>query len=289
MAFLKAVFKGFQRNQGMLLAGAVAYYTLLAVVPLFALLLVALSHVVDTYTLLSTLRGHLELVLPAQAAELTDQVRAVLENRDVVGGVGLLVLMLFSSAAFTVLEKAMSVIFHHRADVKRRHFATSAFIPFLFICLLGAGLLVITFISGALQAVGRRSVDVFGMSFSLSWFSHAMLYGLGVSGLVGIFTAVYLVMPVGRINFRHALLGGVTATVLWEICRHALVWYFATLSMVNIVYGSLASSVVALLSLEIGAVIILLGAQVIAEFERRHLPKGASRRHGFQGEWPPGD
>lgn len=282
LRFLGNVFSGFRRNQGMLLAGAVAYYTLLAIVPLFALLLVALSHVVDPQILLETLREHLALVLPAHADDLTQQVGAVLDARDVVGGVGFLVLLFFSVTAFTVLENAMSVIFYHRVAVKRRRFAISAVIPFAFISLLGAGLVLVTFISGALQAVGLHSVALFGASFSLSGLSHALLYALGVSGLIAIFTAIYLVMPVGHIEFRHALIGGVTAALLWEICRHVLVWYFATLSMVNVVYGSLATSVVVLLSFEIGAVILLFGAQVIAEFERSRAPVSDGPNHGFQ-------
>ena len=59
-----------------------------------------------------------------------------------------------------------------------------------------------------------------------------------------------------------------TAAVLWEITRHVLVWYFATLSQVNVVYGSLTTAIVVLLSLEIAATLLLFGAQVISEYER---------------------
>ncbi|TMG91308.1 MAG: YihY/virulence factor BrkB family protein, partial [Betaproteobacteria bacterium] len=83
-----------------------------------------------------------------------------------------------------------------------------------------------------------------------------------------VLTSIYLVMPVGRPSWRHALFGGVTATVLWEITRRVLVWYFGTLSQVSVVYGSLTTSIVVLLSLEIAATLLLLGAQVIAEYER---------------------
>ena len=89
-------------------------------------------------------------------------------------------------------------------------------------------------------------------------------------------TSIYLVMPVGRPSWRHALIGGVTATVLWEITRHVLVWYFGTLSQVTVVYGSLTTSIVVLLSLEIAATLLLFGAQVIAEYERIGT-KGAER------------
>jgi len=56
--------------------------------------------------------------------------------------------------------------------------------------------------------------------------------------------------------------------VLWEITRHILTWYFATLSQVNVVYGSLTTAIVVLLSLEFAAILLLFGAQVIAEYER---------------------
>jgi YihY family inner membrane protein len=90
-------------------------------------------------------------------------------------------------------------------------------------------------------------------------------------GMVIMLTSLYMVMPVGRISVRHALIGGVTATVLWEIIRHILVWYYSTLSLVNVIYGSLATAVVALLSIEVAVIILLLGAQVIAEFDRKTI------------------
>ncbi len=59
-----------------------------------------------------------------------------------------------------------------------------------------------------------------------------------------------------------------TAALLWEITRRLLVWYFATLSQVSVVYGSLTTAIVVLLSLEIAATLVLFGAQVIAQYER---------------------
>jgi uncharacterized BrkB/YihY/UPF0761 family membrane protein len=64
------------------------------------------------------------------------------------------------------------------------------------------------------------------------------------------------------------VIGAVSATVLWEITRHVLVWYFGTLSQASVVYGSLTTSIVVLASLDMAATLLLLGAQVIAEYER---------------------
>jgi YihY family inner membrane protein len=90
-------------------------------------------------------------------------------------------------------------------------------------------------------------------------------------------TALYLVLPARRVTFRSAFIGGVAATMLWEIVRHILVWYFRTLSLVNVVYGSLATTVIVLLTLETAALILLFGAQVIANLERSDDPAGAAR------------
>src|SRR3954447_18571882 len=140
--------------------------------------------------------------------------------------------------------------------------------PYVFILFLGLGLLVTTIVSGMLQFVGTRNITVWGQAHSLDQLSAVLLYLVGVIGEVLLLSAIYLVMPVGRLSLRHALIGGATATLLWEVTRHILVWYYTTMSQIQVVYGSLTSSVAMLLSVEIGALVLLLGAQVIAEYER---------------------
>jgi len=221
---------------------------------------------------LDTVESNLELLIPGQVDMISRQVKGFLAHREVVGVVGLLALLFSSSMAFTILENAMAVIFYHRVVVRRRHFLASAILPYLFIMLIGLGLLLITVISSALEAVGRDSIRVLGYVWPLAGLSGALLYVLGVVGLALLLTALYMVLPVGGISFRHASIGGVTATLLWEVTRHVLVWYFETLSMVDLIYGSLAAAIVVLLTLEAASLILLLGAQVIAEVDRARGP-----------------
>jgi membrane protein len=89
-----------------------------------------------------------------------------------------------------------------------------------------------------------------------------------------VLASIYMVMPVGPPSWRHALVGAVTASMIWEITRHLLVWYFSTLSQVSVVYGSLTTAIVVLASLDVAATLLLLGAQVIAEYERIGTSEG---------------
>jgi len=106
--------------------------------------------------------------------------------------------------------------------------------------------------------------------------SGLLLYLLGLAGEVLMLASIYLVMPLGRPSWGAALLGALVAALLWELTRHALVWYFGTLSQIGTVYGSLTTAIAVLLSLELGATLLLLGAQVISEYER--LGQGARKR-----------
>jgi len=278
--FAGRVVSGFSANQGFLLSGAVAYYTLLTIVPMFALILVGLSQIQETQPLLETLREYLLLIAPHQADALIEQISAFQKNWKTVGVMGILLLLFFSSFAFTSLENAMSVIFFHRVAIHRRHFRDSAIIPYCYILLLAVGMLLVSTVSGSLHSLDARSVNVMGHHWSLSGLETALIYMLGIVGEILLLTSIYLVMPVGKLSLRHALIGGVTAALLWEITRHILVWYFSTLSLVNIVYGAFATVIIILLSLEAAAIILLLGAQVIAEYER--IGSTSTGTHGLQ-------
>jgi len=280
LQFTKQVLQGFRANQGFLLSGAVAYYTLLSLVPMLTLILVALSQIKPPQELLDTLREYLMLVTPAQAEILISQISVFLQNWQVVGVMGFLMLLFFSSFAFTSLENAMSVIFFHRVAIKRRHFLISAIIPYLYILLLALGLLVVSVVSGSLHSFESISVSLFGQEWAMSNVITLLVYLFGISGEIFLLTSLYLVMPVGKLVLRHAVIGGVTAALLWEITRHILIWYFSTLSMVNVVYGVFAATIIILLTLEAAAIILLLGAQVIAEYER--IGSEQAGTHGLQ-------
>ena len=281
-SFLLRVLRAFKRNQGLLLSGAVAYYTLLSIVPMSILALIVLSQFIEGEQLFHTLSTYLEMVIPGYAATLTEQVRVFIEHRKVIGIIGFLVMLFFSSIAFKVLENAMSVIFFHRVRIKRRNLFISVLIPYVYIFLMGLGILLVSFIAAAIETLESRQLIIFGWSLSLEGTSGVALYIMGIMGEVLMLTSLYLVMPVAHITFRHALIGGVTATLLWEITRRLLVWYYAAISMVNLIYGSFATVVVALLSIEVIALILLLGAQVIAELEHKPDELSEEAQSGFE-------
>lgn len=270
--FIWRVISDFRANQGLILSGAVAFYLLLSILPFITVILVALSHVVEEKELLRIIESNLQLLVPGIADTLLNHAASFLEHRQAVSWISIVFMLFFSSTAFSVLENTIHLIFYHRVKIKRRHAIVSAVIPYMYIMLLGLGLFLITFFSSTLHLNDTQTINILPWTHRLGTLGEIGLHLVSFIGVILLLTSFYTVMPRTRVAFRHALIGGVIATVLWEITRRVLSWYFANLSMVNVIYGSLATFAVALLSLEAAGAILLFGAQVVAEYER--LDKG---------------
>lgn len=273
--FSARVLRAFFKNHGILLAGGVGYNVLLSMVPLFALLCVLLTHVVDEQRLLTVVAVQAQHLAPANAELVHDAVAQLLASRDVISGVGLLALMFFSSFAFRMLEDSIAIIFHQPDIQWRRSFWVSAALPYAFMLLLGTGLLALTMLMALVNGLHNLLITWFGIQPEVGRIAEVALNLLSFCGMVALFSAIYKVLPVVKIATRRALVGGLVAAVLWEGIRLLVTYYLANISFVNAVYGSLATLIILLLTLEVGAFILLLGAQVIAELERSakaHLP-----------------
>ncbi len=294
IAFLLRVLRGMVRNRALLLSGALAYNALLTLIPFFTLLLLVLSSFMDEARLVAALQANLDILLPGESELVVDQVMSLLEHRDLISGFTILFLLFFSGSAFMVFQNAMSLIFEHRFLVWRRTRLMSFVIPWLYSLLLGAGFVVLALVTGALTALKRQDMAWFGGQLPMSGISTGLLHVFGFLTEVLIFTSLYVVMPVGGLRVRQALVGGVAAALLWEPVRHVLGWYFETFSAVNVVYGSVGTVVITLILMEIGALIILFGAQIIAEYERfvyreRYRPQPEMGGGGRPSAWGVGD
>jgi YihY family inner membrane protein len=258
----------FLRNHGLLLAGAVAYSMMLSLIPLSAVLMVVFSHFFAEQLVMDSLTAEVSLIAPGFTATLSEVLKGFLRNREVVGWVGGLVLLFFSSMAFRVLEDAIAIIFHRPLPTLKRKFWVSALIPYLFILIVAAGLIFITSVNALIDTQERLGRNLPFVASLMEHHISGIVYGIGVLGLVFLFTLLYIIMPVAKVSFGRALAGGITAAILWEIVRYLLVIYYTQVSMVNVIYGSMATIIIVLLTLEAVALILLLGAQVIADLQR---------------------
>jgi YihY family inner membrane protein len=267
LRFARRVVAAFLRNRGILLAGGVGYNALLSIVPFLTLTLSVLSSVVDEALVLRALRNELDFLVPRHADAFLQAAQSFLGHAAATSLVSVLALLFFSSIAFRMLEEAVATIFHASGRTERRHPWLSALLPFVIMLVLMVSALGLTLLSSVAGGPGSSAAKVFGLALPTGASIRVLLRLVGFAGLVVLFAGTFLVLPVGRISRRLAIVGGVCAATLWRGVGALLSYYFAGISMVNVLYGSLATVVVLLLYLEAAFIVVLLGAQVIAELE----------------------
>ena len=267
LRFAGRVLGSFLRNRGLLLAGGVGYNALLSLVPFLALIVAALSTFFDEARILAVLRSELTELVPQHADTIVEAAATFLRDQARTSLVSVVLLVFFSSLAFRMLEEAVAAIFHTTLETGRRSVWVSAVLPYVAMLLVTFALFAMTLLTHVLDAVGERSIRIFAADRSLESAVEWVLRIFNFLGLVLLFAAIYRVLPVVRISLRRAFAGGLSAAILWRLVARFLVYFFTNLSMVNVIYGSLATVIVVLLYLEIVFVILLLGAQLIAELE----------------------
>jgi membrane protein len=82
------------------------------------------------------------------------------------------------------------------------------------------------------------------------------------------FLIVYRFLPNERVRWRSLLAGTAVGAVLFELAKGGFFWYLRTLAGYSLVYGPLTGVVVLLIWVYLAAMILLVGAEVIAEMER---------------------
>lgn len=269
LAFTLRVGRGFMACRGLLLSGAIAYYTLLSLIPLIVLILIALSQVFRPEVMADIISMQLQLLTPAQTEALIQQAMNVIRHQAAISTTSIVTLVLFSGLAFKVLADAMHAVFRHALPQRaRRSKVMHTLLPYFYVVLLVIGLLIMGVVSSVLELIQLDTPGWLAPWLPEPSLTASILYLLSVAAEIILLSSFYAVMSGMPISLKHAVIGGITATVLWGLVRRGLVWYLANLSSIDFVYGSFASLIIILLSAELLAIILLVGAQVIAEYER---------------------
>ena len=266
--FAKRVVVRFHRNKGLLLASAVAFNALLSLVPLIGLVLVILSLFVEPDVLLSVINDQLEKAVPQSAQHISGAITSFLEGRALASGVGAGVVIFFSAIAFRTLDDALSTIFQSTRPHKRRHPVFALVLPLLFMGIVTLAMVVISLVVTAIETVPDQHFMLLGFDVSVVASAKQATSALSIVALVALFASFYRIMPEADVSMRSAIIGGAIAAALWELLRRLLAYYFANLSLVGVIYGSLTTVIVLLFTFEAAAIIVLLGGQVIAELLR---------------------
>jgi membrane protein len=227
----------------------------------------------------------------AAKGRLFDQIKGVLGNdaasamqslvehahrssgSGVAAALSVALLAIGASATFSSLNTALDVVF--RAESARgiaglALLLRARLVSFGMAMGLGFLLVVSLVLDAAIQFAGHA---IFGDSGLIV----VALVGESVLGLVVLaigFAALIKLLPDVEVHFRHALVGGVTASVLFTAGRHLFGFYLAHAGTANS-FGAAGSLAVLMMWLFFAAVVFLFGSEVTAAL--REASKASER------------
>lgn len=253
--FVCYLVRRFEADQCLRTASALAYTSLLALVPLFTVLFVSLSAFPAFQDWRETIESFIfRNFVPA----LGEQVRAYLvEFSDKARGlqaVGVTVLLLTVLAMLSTIESTFNVIW----GVRRKRPLLVRFLVYWSVLtlgpvLIGAGMVVTSYVM-TLPVIAGHAFDA-GVRTQL----------IAVSPLVATLLAFVLffkLIPYRPVPVRNAVIGGVVAAVLFELAKHGFALFVTRFPSQEAIYGAFATVPIFLTWIYLSWVIVLLGAEI---------------------------
>jgi membrane protein len=239
----------------LLTASALAFVTILSLVPLLAALAFVGARVFSQYP-----EKSLEVfiqVLPYSEKTITDKLREFLDQAEAMHGFGLAALFVTTLVAFGTIEETFNKIW----NVTRRRLFRYRMLTFSLLLFWAPLLIGVTFSSLILLRQSSAMRELVRGSFLL----HVTPFLATVVGL----TLLYWLVPSTRVRFRNALAGALFGAILLEILRQSFGYYVEFFRGVSTVYGSSAFVLLFMISIELTWIIVLLGSE--AAYTAQHF------------------
>lgn len=253
-------FMRFQDHSGPDRAAAVAYYTLLSLLPLLIFLISLGVAVLGSFE--AAYRGSIFLirgVLVHLDEESLATLRNFVQRATQLQWPSLLLLAWTSRRIFSSLFSALEKVF----GVPGRSFAKHNLVALSMVLVTGAGLLV-TMAATMLAAAFEGFVLRFRAAGAFQGLNWLLTYVLPFAVTFAFFFLLYRVVPRRVVSTRHAAIGALLAALLWELAKGAFAYYLRHLARYSGVYGALEGVIVLAIWLEISVSIILYAGEVVA-------------------------
>jgi membrane protein len=245
----------FAADRCLLHATALAFVTLLSIVPLLALMFAVLKSFGVQY--------HLEpLLLSYLAAGSEPVVHAIIGyiNNTSMGQLGAIGLLSLVASALLLLAGVVNA-FNTIWGVTETRSIARRFSSYFAVVTLGPVLVVAAIsMTGSLesQTLVQRMLD-------MALVGNLLIVMFNVLPFVAmwlVLAGLYLFIPNFRVTFRAALVGGVFGGTLWQLSQWLYVDFQVGVSRYNAIYGTLAALPIFMIWLYLAWAIVLLGLEV---------------------------
>jgi membrane protein len=253
-------FRGLNKDKCPLSASALTFYSVLSIVPVFAMTFgiakgFGFQKLLEKQ-LLEKFQGQEEVMNRVVAFA-----QSLLENTKggIIAGIGIVFLLWTVIKLFSIIERSFNDIW----GIKKSRTYGRKFSDYLSIMLVSPILFILSssvtvFITTQITVISQK-VALIGM------FSPVIFIMLKVIpyGLIWIlFTFMYILMPNTKVNFSSGLIAGVIAGTIYQIAQWAYITFQVGMARYNAIYGSFAALPLFLIWIQLSWMVVLFGAEI---------------------------
>src|SRR3989344_3755593 len=264
--FTPWVVQRFREGRCTRVAGALSFTTLLALVPLTAVMFAIFSRfqMFESWMTMAQEFVYGNFV-PAAGEAVNRYLQKFAANAVKLTIWGLLFLFLTSLMLMATIERVFNDIWHVPHTRKRLH----RYISYGALLILGPMLIGITLSSTSYLV----SLPLFSRDAPLGGLKVFLMAAAPMSFEWLAFWALYVVVPNYRVRLRHGLIGSLFATVIFEIAKRGFAFFVTNFANYKAIYGAVAALPVFLIWVYLSWTIILAGAVVTATLPEWRRPQ----------------
>jgi membrane protein len=262
--------KRFLKDNGTMLASALAYSTFLAI-PAVLLVVVGAFTLIAGPETISSLMEHFSQVMPAEATSLLGGSLHRLDQHPATGVamtiLGLVLALWATTGAMTTYMTALNLAYEQRDG---RSFVRKRFVAVGLVAVIGfAFLLVAVLLIFGPSLEQYVASHVGSASGAVGWIWWSAEWPILLVGLLAAFATLLCFGPdIERRRWRFITPGAFVAVVIWLAASGGFAFYTSNFGSYNKTWGALAGVIIMLVWLWLAAAALLLGAEVNAEVER---------------------
>ncbi|MEE8264075.1 MAG: virulence factor BrkB family protein [Gammaproteobacteria bacterium] len=255
MDFLAFVTRQFMADGCQRTAASLSYTTVLSLVPLIAVMFVALKAFPVYQDLGNEIQDYIfRNFVPAASESVQSHIQQFATRATQLTAAGIIFLVLIAVMMMATIENALNKIWRVRA---KRH-ALSSFAMYWAVLtlgplLVGVGLVATSYVV-SLPLVSDVEVRLGLKTRFIAWTPF-------VTTTLA-FTLLYMLVPNRRVPFRPAVIGGIVAALLFEVAKRGFAFYVTHFPTYEAIYGALVSIPLFLVWVYLSWLVILLGAEI---------------------------
>lgn len=248
----------FSQDNGLFLASGLAFSLLLYVIPLALLMISILGYtVLESEQAMEEVQSVIRQFLPRSEQVFAEHVGAIVADRGLLGGVGFISFLLFSTMVFGSIRHALNLVF--QAGTARSFLRGTA--QDLLMMVFCVALLIV--------AIGLASVETIigNLGEHVPW--AGALWGQGMQVLHQVMAVIlggslilglYRFSPVTTLKLGSLTVGAGVAVVLFGFAKQGFAWYVHFAQAGLVLYGALGAFLFFFVWLYYVSVVFLLGA-----------------------------